>query len=82
MCAGGQGGCVTSPTDCCQFYDVVTNMCINTCPAGSNTTDFICGRHAYIHLKLKLQLITIYFPKILVLIHLVKIKECVSLSQD
>ena len=79
MCAGGQGGCVAGFTDCCQFYDVVTNMCINTCPAGSiNITDFICGKH--VHFYLKLQLITLYFPKILVLIHLVKIKKCVSLS--
>ena len=59
MCAGGQGGCVTSATDCCQFYDVVTNMCINTCPAGSNTTDFICGKYTYIHLKLMHEVIII-----------------------
>ena len=46
MCTGGQGGCVTSPTDCCQFYDVVTRMCISTCPAASiNATDFTCGKY-------------------------------------
>ena len=46
MCAGGQGACVTSFTDCCQFYDVVTRMCITTCPAGSiNATDYTCGTY-------------------------------------
>ena len=46
MCAGGQGGCITNSTDCCQFYDVVTRMCITTCPAGSrNTTDYTCGTY-------------------------------------
>ena len=47
MCAEGQGACVTSSTDCCQFYDVVTRMCIPTCPAASrNATDFTCGKYA------------------------------------
>ena len=53
MCAGGQGGCVNSVTDCCQFYDVVTRMCISTCPAGSiNTTDYTCGKYASFLIKL------------------------------
>ena len=47
VCAGGQGSCVTSFTDCCRFYDVVNRTCINNCSAGSvNTTDYTCGKQA------------------------------------
>ena len=80
MCAEGQGGCVASSTDCCPFYDVVTRMCITTCPAGSiNTTDFTCGKHMLAFKKLAM---TTLFPQTLVLVHLVKIKECVTLRLD
>ena len=88
-CAGGQGGCaiyfflsqggcLNSYTGCCQFYDVVTRMCITTCPAGSiNTTDFTCGTYT---IMFKLSNINCY-PQIPVLFHLVKIKERVQLCQ-
>ena len=78
MCAGGQGGCITNSTDCCQFYDVITRMCITTCPAGSiNTTDFTCGTYTNIFELNKISCI----PQIPVLAHLVTIKERVQLCQ-
>ena len=81
MCAGGQGGCITSFTDCCQFYDVVTRMCIATCPAGSiNATDYTCGTYTSVF-ELNNNNIISCIPQIPVLAHLVKIKERVQLCQ-
>ena len=78
ICAGGQGGCVTSFTDCCQFYDVVTRMCITTCPAGSiNAADYTCGTYTNMFELNKISCI----PQIPVLAHLVKIKERVQPCQ-
>ena len=78
MCAVGQGAC--TETDCCPFYDVVTRMCITTCPAGSiNATDFTCSKY---YASFLIKLMTTLFPQILVLVHLVKIKESVTPRQD
>ena len=43
----GQGGCLTSSTDCCPFYNI-NSSCTTSCPSGfaaTSSSDYTCGEY-------------------------------------
>lgn len=49
MCEGGQGACIQvgGSLPCCKYYDSVTKMCTNNCPADLEAANFTCGKCYY-----------------------------------